>query len=375
MFLDRNAITTHVLECHNAPKSRCKNSEIKDAELNAICAHCDQVFSNKRCLRRHIAAIHALDKPYRCTTCGATFVRQDYLVRHRRRHTKKYIKERYTCSTCGISYKEKCNLYKHMTKIHSGKLPFSCSICGASFMRKDYLTKHSLRHIEEKMYFCTMCSRSFRDKSSLRDHVTIHTGNKPFVCSTCGRAFRIRKILKRHELRHTGEKPFKCVECEASFSRKYILTDHSKKVICSECQHEFTCNGNYRLHMKEEHDVPLRGKRASNFKNEKIQLDIKTEQIFDFSNTDTNEKNFVCCTCGKDYAKESGLSRHILLHTGHCDYICALCEAPFNKRYPFISHIKNHKKSEYTVKFDFCNLDKGLMIYENNSRMCDENAI
>ncbi|XP_032824280.2 uncharacterized protein LOC116950533 isoform X2 [Petromyzon marinus] len=161
------------------------------------CGACGLGFPEEGALRRHIARIHADDKPYKCDTCHAAF--------------------RY-----------KGNLSSHRT-VHSGEKPYRCTVCGAQFNRPANLKTHTRIHSGEKPYKCDTCGACFVQVAHLRAHVLIHTGEKPYPCETCGTRFRHLQTLKSHIRIHTGEKPYHCESCDLHFRHKSQLRLHLRQ--------------------------------------------------------------------------------------------------------------------------------------------------
>ncbi|EEB07171.1 transcription factor Ace2 [Schizosaccharomyces japonicus yFS275] len=101
--------------CHIPPETMASLYTGPDEEGKYICLYknCGKRVSRKYNIQSHIQT-HLSDRPYRCTTCKASFVRQHDLKRHMR--------------------------------IHNGGKPFSCE-CGKSFNRMDALNRHKQRNI------------------------------------------------------------------------------------------------------------------------------------------------------------------------------------------------------------------------------------
>ena len=97
------------------------------------CHICNENFSTKRDIFRHLALIHK---------------------------TKKYHK----CENCGIIFPDKVFLERHIQSIHEGT-KVNCKICDESFVSEENLKSHcSAIHKEKKPYKCDKCSKTYTSK-------------------------------------------------------------------------------------------------------------------------------------------------------------------------------------------------------------------
>ena len=129
-------------------------------------------------------------KPYKCTECAMTFVRDSELTGHQR--------------------------------IHRGEKPNKCDVCGKALSQNARLIVHQRIHTEEKPYKYYEYSKAFSAHSAFTDHQAVHTGEKPYKCSLCGKAFSHRSYFTVHWRIHTGHKPYMCNECGKAFSALHI---------------------------------------------------------------------------------------------------------------------------------------------------------
>ncbi|XP_046405035.1 zinc finger protein 37-like [Ischnura elegans] len=81
---------------------------------------------------------HSAKKPYSCNECEQSFSNKHCLVRHVRTHTKE---KPYSCIECEKSFSKKSNLVQHI-RTHTKEKPYSCGECEKSFSRKSHLVNH-----------------------------------------------------------------------------------------------------------------------------------------------------------------------------------------------------------------------------------------
>ena len=78
-------------------------------------------------------------KPYKCSSCNASFQARKSLCIHI--DSVHEGKKPYNCTICEYECSEKSRLTLHSASVHEGKKPFKCSICNYKCSQKGNLTK------------------------------------------------------------------------------------------------------------------------------------------------------------------------------------------------------------------------------------------
>ncbi|XP_050312825.1 zinc finger protein 813-like [Anthonomus grandis grandis] len=164
---------------------------------------------------------------------------------------------------------------------------FKCEYCPLSFSRRIALKRHSSVHSQQRGFSCGICEKWFPTKSALIRHERIHTGERPFQCEICTKSFAQKEILFRHMMTHSGQKPYNCPQCPSGFNQKVHLRSHMRKHAESD-----------------PHDMQLH----------------------------------YCSLCPKVFCHASGLSRHLLTHTGKL-FKCTDCPKTFTDK----SSLRRHR--------------------------------
>lgn len=167
---------------------------------------------------------------------------------------------------------------------------FKCSKCPLTFARRIACKQHYTSHQISCGFQCTACKKYFITQSSHDRHFRTHSMEKPFKCNICQKSFSQKEVLKRHTQIHTYTDPLECSDCDKKFKQKEALK-----------QHFYTAHTN-------------------------------------------NPTKFNCALCDKSFAYASGLSRHMLLHSGK-NFSC-FCGKIFADASAMKRHKNTHAKNE-----------------------------
>lgn len=165
---------------------------------------------------------------------------------------------------------------------------WQCPNCPKAFARRIQLNRHSSVHMQQRGFTCNVCEKWFPTRSALVRHERIHTGEKPFECGICKRCFAQKEVLFRHLMTHSGEKPYQCTHCDKGFTQREALRSHMR-------QHIKPNPADIQLHR--------------------------------------------CSLCPKMFCHASGLSRHLLTHTGKT-FKCRDCDKSFSDK----SSLRRHHR-------------------------------
>ena len=99
------------------------------------CSKCDKVFNDTSNLKKHVFTIHDKLK-FECNLCNKKFTYQ-YLIVHKK--VAHIGIEKVPCNQCDNLFSSKHALKRHVATIHK---IFTCSICNQEFDRKLFLNTH-----------------------------------------------------------------------------------------------------------------------------------------------------------------------------------------------------------------------------------------
>ena len=131
------------------------------------------------------------------------------------------------CHYCGIRMTSESALVKHSLEQHG---EIKCLECGEVCKTKGLYYKHVSRIHKGKLLCCKLCSKTFHTSKGMKRHLNLHMGLKPHMCDECPAAFADPGSLLRHKKRHRVDKSFgeskQCPECDESFIKGKLLRTH-----------------------------------------------------------------------------------------------------------------------------------------------------
>lgn len=278
------------------------------------CDICQKPFTLLGSARRHMEVHDANRKRFKCNTCGATNLTEQFFKRY---HETPGFK----CSECGDAFCKVGQLKEHYHKYHPDVDPYQgfdighrstirymydsksikkfkctfdgcdemlsigsrrshiehkhkgktyeCDICKKMFSTKDTIRYHILRvhaPLTLRKFKCDLCIKSYITESELRKHYnqTHHKGGH-LMCSECGSTFLNNSQLMVHITKHTGEKPYPCTfdGCSKRFRTKTGRTEHLRshtgekpyKCPVDECDRCFSYAVDLRRHKFNAHKI------------------------------------------------------------------------------------------------------------------------
>lgn len=248
-----------------------------------------------------------------------------------------------SCDVCDLDFHSNADLTQHVTVVvHEKKpvktrrkksevlAPFFCQFCEKCYTRKYDMQKHILlKHPDEKdnievstriknaeilnkckfdnFYRCEFCNSKFRRSQLLLNHRRIHTQEKSHICHICGKQFNSLSAAKRHI---------------DQFHHKI------KKIYCEFCDIRFDSITKKKEHM----------------------------------NIHTNNRPFMCATCGKSFKQRASLFAHKIHHSNTYPYDCRCCGKKFKRK----SEVKYHESTHTGEKQFSCGICiKSFSVYRN----------
>ncbi|KAI0296094.1 hypothetical protein B0F90DRAFT_1747231 [Multifurca ochricompacta] len=275
-----------------------------------------------------------LIRPFVCTTCNKSYLRETHLQAHVRSHLSKSDRP--------------FHLKAHKEAIHYGEKPFKCSHegCGAAFLKHHKLrvhmaSEHALPGTKPHQCDHGDCTKSFSTKQKLRAHLKVHEEKRytcvNLICRAAPElAFYQTWTALQHHIRTAHPPTCPHEECAGrTFSAQRNLRAHLKvhdqRMIEEELEeHEW---GSW----EDEDDTPPRKRRRRGVE---VGRDWECEME----------------GCAKDFkSKKALMTHHAITHLGRRDFVCAMegCERAFGYKHILQRHqVRVHGNSRAETEDD-----------------------
>jgi hypothetical protein len=118
----------------------------KEKRRNWQCDVCQNRFTRKDHLQKHVSSVHEKVRPFDCTQCGQKFSQKHHLRAHilARHEDDKTASKAFACQQCPKRFTRSDHLERHIESVHEKRKSFECTVCQMQFGRKHHLSKHIL---------------------------------------------------------------------------------------------------------------------------------------------------------------------------------------------------------------------------------------
>jgi uncharacterized Zn-finger protein len=180
-FTTKQNLENHVLGVH----SNCRPYKCK-------WQGCERAYLHAHQLADHVSVFHRKEKPYACDweDCDRTFASRDGLKYHEKTaHLEKKERARpHACDQCEEAYSNKKDLQKHIRTEHSSMKSDNENVSTASVAGPEKPRKGKEKKQPVTTFTCTRatCDKSYSNQSDLTNHMKTHTITMKFMCS-CGK--------------------------------------------------------------------------------------------------------------------------------------------------------------------------------------------
>ncbi|CAG0883486.1 unnamed protein product [Cyprideis torosa] len=357
--------------CHLCPRRFCLKYQLYEhhnrhcAEPLFSCDLCKKSYAQRGSLRKHLKAWHGLTEreanvnKVQCRYCGAYFGKRKQLKKHALIHKREVRAEK--CTRC------------HHQLVRREEEVFACSFCGETHISERALKVHENKHRISKGNTCSVCNKSFQFASLLILHQKFHTGERPFKCDQCDKRYFHNRILRRHKFYyHSNAVGVLCLQCKMRFLdsgdlKKHNRETHAGHLQCDRCPLSFSVPKRFAKHQMAHKRWQFFCRFCNRpFMNEMTRpaheayhVNAQSAHIVSHMRSHTDERPFVCPTCGKAFRNAHGLKIHEMIHQGKKRHQCTVCGEEFWGYPTYKRHLDSHKTG-----------GEGVSYYSQNQLVC-----
>uniref|UniRef100_A0A8D9ELR5 PR domain zinc finger protein 5 n=1 Tax=Cacopsylla melanoneura TaxID=428564 RepID=A0A8D9ELR5_9HEMI len=384
--------------CTRSVDTHCNSVDIEDIFL---CAHCDQVFSDKLLIELHFKIDHREMFPqtswFICQVCGSRLfmrlcdIRKHMQDDHCQFHfdvepsvVSKLQDTMFPCQVCGVlcvlskycvDHKSSAPVSPALTSSskcieHASLFPncHSCQKCDDSFDNCTKLWSHMFLNHEDDDFVCNLCPPGTEGvikypyillKHMGRYHAmnfvipavfehlkaksqVLVNGVVSFKCVQCPCIVQDFETLKTHIKSHSKESDFVCFVCDKLLSRTNILIDHIRSV--HQKIRDFSCHlckGTFSTvyNLREHMNIHTASKKHVCEVCGQAFVHKASLNLHKFS----HGTPFTCNHCGKNYANPLTFKTHILEnHSNLPKYVCDICGKELKTKSILQKHLVVH---------------------------------
>nr|XP_043883715.1 zinc finger protein 260-like isoform X1 [Solea senegalensis]XP_043883716.1 zinc finger protein 260-like isoform X1 [Solea senegalensis] len=401
-FPDKQQLEEHLKQVHESNKSfsctQCDNMFVHIQKLKKHeaaheglklhqCPQCDKGFQTLKELENH-KQDHTEEKPFQCIICGKRFKRRPNLRAHYTMHSGE---KPHLCFLCGKCYARAEDFKVHL-RVHSGEKPYRCEECGKSFYYRQGFSTHKQSHNAKPTRPALQLGRPKRSngpqkisQSPLSDsdgedstwkppdqenrhHHQLKDQDNPMVeddkqKSTWNFGHHTSLSLWDQDpnaserrtaagysalFRGTADLEESCPEEQSGTSSSppssNISVRSKRKRISRVTRQEKEPPGTQGrvpgLIRKEPKRMPKSEDQESSHKQPQTKLSVEAKRNQALSRP---KKKYECPTCGRVFSVNTGLRRHLVIHTGKRPYKCFICGRGFTQSGNMKTHMKVHR--------------------------------
>eukprot|EP00092_Neocalanus_flemingeri_P016399 GFUD01017749.1.p1 GENE.GFUD01017749.1~~GFUD01017749.1.p1 ORF type:complete len:482 (+),score=128.51 GFUD01017749.1:44-1489(+) len=284
----KEAVEADDANLKNFKQVQVKIEKLKFKSVNSLqnkCSQCENIFSERGSLFRHIRTQHEQPSKFCCDQCPKKYNRNDQLLEHVQSVHEKKI---FNCHICDKKFKRPRTVRNHVIAAHQGGSSLVNETFKADGAKLRYLNKETAANESEVQVGLHPQSDNFvqdvnqeienvdvgkeaveADDAKLKNLNKVQVKTEKLMiksvyslqnkCSQCEKIFSARRNLLRH-IQTKHEQPSHCCEqCPKKYNRndqlrEHVQIVHEKKIFkCHICDKEFKQPRTVRKHVVAAH--------------------------------------------------------------------------------------------------------------------------
>ncbi|XP_074652471.1 uncharacterized protein LOC141906901 [Tubulanus polymorphus] len=220
-----------------------------------------------------------------------------------------------------------------------------CEKCNRKFERNDTYQRHLLLHDTKLLYGCHVCGGKYERQEHLTRHLRVHSGEL-YCCDVCHSTFRQQRPFRDHMAKyHAERRPFIChiagctfrAQTPSQVEKHSEIHSDQKQYRCEKCGRDFAQINGLRSHQRSCYE---KRQYLCDFCGAKFNFlgSLKSHRYIH-----TGEKPHQCPECDAKFTDHRNLRRHRLIHENAFPYPCTICDKKFRHSNSLKAHVKMHK--------------------------------
>lgn len=361
-FSKKYNLTRHITRKHSNSSVDVKIKNVQDENdgKQLQCRQCKEVMFSPIELVRHELTVHdlvTLEKSdenqvgFKCPVCKMTRKSPHSIKMHIEEHFQIDVSE-LTCTICKLQFKTKHRLQSHILIHNEAKYP--CNICGKKFR----MLKYVRRHVSEthRIELDTDPPKKKDDGKDGERNEPKQQKMTPGICDVCGKSYSSKYAMLQHRTLHTREKPHSCPKCNKSFRLQSSLKNHMfvhqdvKDYICDKCGKSFKIPQGLRMHQLRHHEkvdykCDICNRKFMSFGGKKYHILKEHKEQAD----SYGYKLYPCEHCDRVSSSYQEYLKHETSHVDNRSHECEICQG----RWATASQLNVHKKSHFGLNKNF----------------------
>lgn len=402
--LKKHSATHH--KTKSATKKRKSESNSGSSSKSLVCPKCNKAFAYQKSWDNHVSKCGSDDSTSKTPRKRSSNDGDEYEPSSSKTKRKRSSDDadEYEPSSSKRSRKSFVDVHENSDKKHE------CDVCGKSFTRKSALDGHMITHItneEEEEYESDDNEEvipAYKKKNEARnskpaaENQNLGGIKRSFVCIKCNFVCFSQMTLVKHVCRRDNaaarrdspikntkpqadgkkkRKQYKCYNCGEFFElleelKLHEMTHTPIDHTCEICERTFRNDRKLKRHYKHTHNVEVeddsdeeddwsrkkRGKDKRKNKSVKVKDDSDIEEVYSGKKHGNRSKDYECNLCGKRFAGERCLQKHIERHEEGGEsvprkrrkrskaneaLICSFCDEEFiGRKSQYLKHMAIH---------------------------------
>eukprot|EP00092_Neocalanus_flemingeri_P016400 GFUD01017750.1.p1 GENE.GFUD01017750.1~~GFUD01017750.1.p1 ORF type:complete len:541 (+),score=124.83 GFUD01017750.1:44-1666(+) len=326
----------------NFKQVQVKIEKLKFKSVNSLqnkCSQCENIFSERGSLFRHIRTQHEQPSKFCCDQCPKKYNRNDQLLEHVQSVHEKKI---FNCHICDKKFKRPRTVRNHVIAAHQGGSSLVNETFKADGAKLRYLNKETAANESEVQVGLHLQIDNFvQDVNQEIENAFV---GKEVVEADDAKLKNLNNVevkIEKLKIESVYSLQNKCSHCETIFSKRCHLLRHIReqhepepsKFCCDQCPKKFNRDYQLLIHVKTHDSAKLDCIQCLIKFNRKDKL-LEHKRLIH-----GDELKFCCVLCPKMYDRRVRLLEHVQVVHEKKIFKCHICDKEFKRPRSVKKHV------------------------------------